>query len=231
MENKNVGQVLPDNKEGKAAVLKGTPSSVPVLQPTGQALLTGYLPTHGEAASFNTSSTLSERAECVSTGMRGKATRGFTLIELLVVVLIIGILSAVALPQYQKVIRRNRFLQFQIEARQIFESLDMYYLRNGEPPKKVGDLDVWDRVSEDKNSGYLNGRRYFAVAGYFRTYVSLPGVQMFTCDFWVFNSRNPWGECYAYDTTGKQFLEQLGWRIFREETNGMTRYYIPKKGF
>ncbi len=73
-----------------------------------------------------------------STGRLG----GFTLIELLVVVLIIGILSAIALPQYNRAVLRARFTQAQTLARSFADAATRYYIANGEGPTYWSDLDL-----------------------------------------------------------------------------------------
>ena len=67
---------------------------------------------------------------------------GFTLIELLVVVLIIGILAAVALPQYEKAVEKSRATEGITLARNIALANQAYYMANGEWSEDINDLDL-----------------------------------------------------------------------------------------
>lgn len=78
--------------------------------------------------------------------------QGFTLIELLVVVLIIGILTAIAVPQYRITVAKSSAMAMIPFARALVDAQERYYMANGKYGKQ-NDLDI----SLPGNCKFVNG--------------------------------------------------------------------------
>ena len=90
--------------------------------------------------------------------------KAFTLIELLVVVLIIGILAAVALPQYKVAVMKSRLVAQISIVKAMKQAAEAYYLANGQYVDDVFAYDVdYPNCDTSQTSNCKSGNWQFEV--------------------------------------------------------------------
>ena len=98
--------------------------------------------------------------------------KGFTLLEMLVVVLIIGILAAVALPQYRIAVEKGRAAEVLMNIATIKREIQYYITAKGLPEKKV--ISYTDFATVDLSGGEWDESNFYNTK-FFRYYADIQG--------------------------------------------------------
>ncbi len=119
----------------------------------------------------------------------------FTLIELLVVVLIIGILAAIALPQYQKAVKKAKYAKMLSWVKTVADAEKLYYLNHGEYTTSFEELGL--NTSTKTCSGWLSGGPLWNIDGICIGVVKQPGPAVVWGSLYSEQRRDNWNG-YAY---------------------------------
>ena len=165
--------------------------------------------------------------ETPDTNLRGWH-QAFTLIELLVVVLIIGILSAIALPQYKLAVEKARAAEALVMLKAIANANQVYYMANGDYAETLDELDI--QVPGEQKTVATRQRmftEYFQYdvkhtsgAGALALAARLPRAQDYS--LWINRSSPNEVSCEAYSDWGRSVCKNLS------GNNGSGSYYIIK---
>ena len=152
-----------------------------------------------------------------------KNQKAFTLIELLVVVLIIGILAAVALPQYQKAVEKARTTEALSNMKALEKAIDIFLLENGGFPQDQLELtDFLERSGIELSGGEFDDGAYYT-----KNFQYSARCSSFDCEIFAFrlpyeyelyieiySDRKQYQCLTVYTDLGKSVckqLEPLGW--------------------
>ena len=152
--------------------------------------------------------------------------KAFTLIELLVVVLIIGILAAIALPQYKIAVVKSRLAAVIPAMSAIKTGLESYYLANGEYPQTLyPDVSSFDISTScqvfDNDSSVIKCDNYFLID---TSWTGVYGVRACYCPGY----QNTWVNCnsnqdFCYSIYADHNSTNPGKRICSSKTDFGTK--------
>ena len=160
--------------------------------------------------------------------------KGYTLLELLVVVLIIGILAAVAVPQYQTAVDRSRMSQAMVLGRALRDAQQRYYMANGQYTLNINDLDISIpgdcRISSDSSDAYSQSSLICA-EGYTVSLTSsnnvLASLEGISGLVYPFASSSGYSICYALSSSsrGDKVCRSLGCVYNNTNSTNGNRFY------
>lgn len=122
--------------------------------------------------------------------------KGFTLIELLVVVLIIAVLSAIAVPQYQKVIIKSRVWAMITFTKNIADAQELFYLHHGSYTGDIKKLEMVTIPAFCKQIPYNYNGTMLSCDKYFVVDMDLTTHQKVSLNFCP-GKNTDWNSCYS----------------------------------